>query len=64
MRHAPFRIGVAERDAWLRLMRESLDELALEPEADEILWRYLTMAAASLVNDLGDAPAARGDLFA
>jgi hemoglobin len=64
MRHAPFRIGVAERDAWLRLMRESLDELALEPEADGILWRYLTMAAASLVNDLGDAPAARGDLFA
>ena len=64
MRHAPFRIGTAERDAWLRLMRESLDDLALEPEADAILWRYLTMAAASLVNDLEADPSARGDLLA
>ena len=52
MRHAPFRIGLAERDAWLRHMRESLDELDLEPDADRLLWDYLQMAAHSLVNDL------------
>jgi hypothetical protein len=26
MRHAPFRIGVAERDAWLGHMRRAVDE--------------------------------------
>jgi hemoglobin len=50
MRHAPFAIGMAERDAWLRHMRESMDELALPRELDEALWRYLTMAATSMVN--------------
>jgi hemoglobin len=62
MRHVPFRIGSAERDAWLRLMRTSMDELDLSPEADETLWRYLTMAAASLVNAPGEEP--EGDLLA
>jgi len=52
MRHAPFRIGLAERDAWLRHMRESLDELDLDADADRLLWDYLQMAAHSLVNDL------------
>lgn len=50
MRHARFAIGVAAHDAWLRHMRASLDELALAPEYDEALWRYFTMAAASLRN--------------
>jgi len=50
MRHAPFRVGVTERDAWLRHMRAALDELALEPEYDDALWRYFQMAAASLRN--------------
>ena len=31
MRHAPFRIGAAERDAWLRHMRTAMDELKLDP---------------------------------
>ena len=65
MRHAHFRIGEAERDAWLRHMRTALDELALDPAQDRELWEYLTMAAHSLVNqpregggaDLGLAPA-------
>ena len=30
MRHARFAIGEAERDAWLRHMREALDELGLD----------------------------------
>ena len=29
MRHAPFRIGAAERDAWLRHMRRAVDRLEL-----------------------------------
>jgi hemoglobin len=50
MRHAPFTIGVAERDAWLANMRASMDGLGLAPEQDEQLWQYLVMAAHSLVN--------------
>jgi len=50
MRHARFSIGEAERDAWLRHMRTALDEIALDPAHDEELWRYLVMAAHSLVN--------------
>lgn len=50
MRHAPFRIGEAERAAWLGHMRTALDELRLRPELDSQLWDYLVMAAHSLVN--------------
>jgi hemoglobin len=50
MRHVPFRIGEAERDAWLHHMRESLDELKLDDALDAQLWDYLVMAAHSLVN--------------
>ena len=50
MRHVPFTIGTAERDAWLRHMAEALQSLELEPELAEELWRYLTMAADSLRN--------------
>jgi hemoglobin len=54
MRHAPFRIGEAERDAWLRHMRTALDELGLDPGLDKQLWDYLVMAAQSLVNAPGE----------
>lgn len=65
MRHAHFAIGEAERDAWLRAMRTSLDELGLDEALDAQLWEYLQMAAHSLVNqystgggpDLGLTPA-------
>jgi hemoglobin len=54
MRHAPFVIGPAERDAWLRHMLGALDGLRAasrisEGDADE-LRRYLEMAADSLLN--------------
>ncbi len=53
MRHAPFRVGLAERDAWLRCMRTAVDEAEL-PEAHRVvLWNYLEMAANSLVNSPG-----------
>lgn len=50
MRHVPFRIGNAERDAWLAHMRTAVDELELDPELDSMLWNYLTNAANMLVN--------------
>jgi len=50
MRHAPFRVGLRERDAWLGHMRAATDALELTPIQDQTLWTYLTMAAQSLVN--------------
>ncbi|WP_410811500.1 globin [Micromonospora sp. 067-2] len=54
MRHAPFRIGAAERDAWLRHMRHAVDQLDLEPEVASALWDYLERAAYFMVNAMED----------
>jgi hemoglobin len=56
MRHAPFRIGLAERDAWLRHMRDAVDAAGLPGEAEAQLWSYLVMAAHSMVNSDHDSP--------
>jgi hemoglobin len=53
MRHAPFAIGIAERDAWLRHMRAAVDALELPETAAVMLWDYLEMAAHSMVNQPG-----------
>ena len=50
MRHAPFAIGVAARDAWLARMRTALDSLDLAPAYEHTLWEYLRSAADSLRN--------------
>jgi hemoglobin len=54
MRHAPFVIGPAERDAWLRHMNEALDDLQAASRINEAdageLRSYLDMAANTLVN--------------
>jgi hemoglobin len=54
MRHAPFVIGPAERDAWLRHMHAAVDHMVqneeLAPGDAEELQSYFTMAAHSLVN--------------
>jgi len=50
MRHAPFKVGPAERDAWLRCMRTAVDEAGLQPAHHVVLWQYLEMAAHSLLN--------------
>ncbi|SDZ41466.1 hemoglobin [Micromonospora pattaloongensis] len=50
MRHAPFRIGVAERDAWLRHMRHAVDSLGLPADQHAMLWDYLERAAHFMVN--------------
>ncbi len=54
MRHAPFAIGPAERDAWLVHMRVAVDELELDDDHDATLWGYLSNAADSLVNTVDD----------
>ena len=50
MRHAPFKIGPIERDAWLRCMRIAVDEAGLDDEHRAQLWQYLQYAAMSMMN--------------
>jgi hemoglobin len=54
MRHAPFVIGPAEHDAWLRHMLAALSELEaasrISPADGQELRGYLEMAANSLIN--------------
>jgi hemoglobin len=50
MRHAPFAVNGAARDAWLTHMRHALDVVALPPAYDEAMWQYFTNAADSLRN--------------
>ena len=53
MRHAPFRIGFLERDAWLRCMHTAVAEIDSETLDDphrKALLDYLQMAAHSMVN--------------
>ena len=50
MRHAPFKIGPIERDAWLRCIRIAVDEENLEEPYRGQLWAYLEMAAHSMMN--------------
>lgn len=50
MRHSPFSIGSAARDAWLTNMRAALETLDLPAEYQRTLWQYLESAAHSLRN--------------
>ena len=50
MRHAPFRIGPRERDAWLRAMRIAIDEAGLAERHREQLWSYMESTASHMVN--------------
>jgi hemoglobin len=50
MRHTPFRIGPAARDAWLRAMRTAVDETELAAPHREQLWNYLESTAHAMTN--------------
>jgi hemoglobin len=52
MRHAPFKITIAQRDRWLKHMMAAVDSLDLAPENDQTLRDYFDQAAQSLVNSL------------
>jgi hemoglobin len=56
MRHAPFAIGLAERDAWLRLMLSALAEAGLDGEAEAEMAEYFRVAATQLINQMGARP--------
>lgn len=60
IRHAPFPVSPAAKDAWLRHMRDAVASLELPPLHEQTLWDYLDRAAHSLVNtvDGGQAPMA------
>ena len=50
MRHFPFRIGQAERDAWLAHMRTAVEASPASPSDAEALLSYFETAATSLIN--------------
>ena len=50
MRHMPFAIGPAERDAWLRLMGDAIDASAAPPDVAARLHAYIDMAAEAMRN--------------
>ena len=54
MRHAGFRVGPRERDAWLEHMRRAVTGLGLPPAHEEQLWQYLERAAFFMVNTLDE----------
>ena len=58
MRHHPYVIDDAARDAWLSHMRRALDlamdEHGLDPSWEQELWRYLVGAAIAMVNHVPD----------
>jgi hemoglobin len=55
MRHAPFAIGEAERDAWLRHMTGAVKAAALKPLDEAQMLGYFSTAAAAMVNTRPDA---------
>lgn len=56
MRHAGFAIDSRARDRWLIHMRAALDEQALPPDQDRVLWQYLQGAAFAMQNVPDESP--------
>jgi hemoglobin len=50
MRHIPFRIGIAERDRWLQLMGEAMDETQVPPFARAFLDNLFAQVADFMRN--------------
>ena len=53
MRHLPFTIGQAERDAWMRHMRAAVAAERFPPELESVLLEYFDRAATFLMNREG-----------
>ena len=61
MRHAPFRIGIAERDAWLHHMHAAIDDAdPLPADVEAALREYVHRAALMLVNTVDEAVPPQG----
>ena len=50
MRHQPFAIGQAERDAWLRHMTVAVESLDLAPAVRKALLDYFETASTAMIN--------------
>jgi hemoglobin len=50
MRHLPFVIGPAERDAWLAAMLAAVDEMTPPATVKTALREYFEMAATAMIN--------------
>ena len=50
-RHLPFRIGMAERDAWFGHMKAAVEESGVSEEIAAELLDYFDKAATHLIND-------------
>jgi hemoglobin len=50
LRHQPFVIGQAERDAWLRHMTAAVESLELAPEIRKALLDYFETASTAMIN--------------
>jgi hemoglobin len=50
MRHAPFAIGGAERDAWLAAMLAAVDESDAPEPVRTAMHEYFNMAATAMIN--------------
>lgn len=53
LRHQPFAIGQAERDAWLRHMAAAVDSLELAPAVRKALLDYFDRASTAMINRPG-----------
>lgn len=50
MRHMPFKIGEADRDRWLKLMGEAVEEEGVESEVAEELMAFFAQVAEFMRN--------------
>lgn len=53
MRHAPFVIGTAERDAWLGHMLAAVEASTASPEIKQQMVDYFEMASTHMINSPG-----------
>ena len=53
MRHAPFAVGQAARDRWMKLMNAALDEAELPADAAEVLRSFFESTATFMINRPG-----------
>jgi hemoglobin len=54
LRHAPFKINPAARAAWLKHMRQALEDQNLPPLLENQMWAYLDRAATAMLNTMED----------
>lgn len=60
MRHMPFSIGAAERDRWLEMMREAMDEVGIGGDGRRHLEAFFSQVADFMRNRVEEDPAGKG----